>query len=98
LAFDSKRPIGPPACSVSSIGPAIAVSARASSRISPERAARACAIRRRTAARSAGFIHGHGPSSNARRADSAARVASFADPIAAVPITTSVEGQTTSTR
>ena len=55
-------------------------------------------MRTSAAARSAGFIHGHGPSSNALRAASIARTASFVDASATEPIDSSVAGSITSIR
>ena len=48
------------------------------------------------AARSAGFIHGQGPSSKARRAASMARTASCGEASGTLPMTASVAGSITS--
>ena len=66
-AFDRNIPIEPPACTKSVMNPVEPVSATMSSRSSAPRDSRISAIRMSAAARSAGFIHGHGPSSNALR-------------------------------
>ena len=66
-AFDRNMPIEPPACTKSVMNPVEPVSATMSSRSSAPRDSRISAIRMSAAARSVGFIHGHGPSSKALR-------------------------------
>src|SRR5687768_13821615 len=56
------------------------------------------AARRRTSARSAGGVRGHGPSSNAWRAAATARSTSAASASGTWPTTSSVEGETTPKR
>ena len=79
-------PIEPAAWTKSVMKPMEPVSATISSRSSAPRDSRISAIRTNLAARSAGFIHGHGPSSNALRAASIARTASLVDASATLPI------------
>ena len=67
-----------------------------SSRRSPARDSRISAIASNFAARSDGFMYGHGPSSKARRAASIARTAVFGVASGTDPITSSVAGSTTS--
>ena len=72
------------------------VSATISSRSSADRDSRISAIRTRTAARSAGLVHGQGPSSKAFRAASMARTASLGVASGTCPMTSSVAGLITS--
>jgi hypothetical protein len=67
-----------------------------SSRSSPARDSSASAIRTSAAARSCGFVHGHGPWSNALRAASMARKASLVEASGTAPIVSSVAGLMTS--
>ena len=95
-AFERNIPIEPAAWMASVMNPVEPVSATISSRRSPARDSRISAMRTSLAARSLGFIHGHGPSSNARRAASIAAIADFVDASGTVPITCSVAGSSTS--
>jgi hypothetical protein len=95
-AFERNMPIDPEAWMASVRKPADPVSATTTSRSVPARASRISAMRTSLAARSAGLIHGHGPSSNARRAASIACTAVFVDASGTVPMTSSVAGSITS--
>ena len=95
-AFDRSMPIDPAPCTASVKNPVDPVSAMIRSRRSPARASRISAIATNLAARSDGFMYGHGPSSNARRAASIARTAVFVDASGTDPITSSVAGSRTS--
>ena len=72
------------------------VSATISSRSSAAWDSRYSAIRISAAARSAGFVKGHGPSSNALRAASMATTASLGEASGTVPMTSSLAGLMTS--
>src|SRR3546814_19047227 len=93
-------PMEPAACTKSVRKPVDPVSATISSHRSPDRDSRISAILTSAAARWAGFIHGHGPLSKARRAPVIAWTAVFTDPSGTEPIDTEsiVEGKRVAVR
>src|SRR3546814_21199340 len=80
-ALERNMPMEPAACTKSVRKPVDPVSATISSSRSPDRDSRISAILTSAAARWAGFIHGQGPLSNARRAAVIAWTAVFTDPL-----------------
>ena len=95
-ALDRNMPMEPAAWTKSVRKPTEPVSATMSSRSSPARTSRISAIFTSAAARCAGFIHGHGPVSNALRAAVIAWTAVLVDPSGTEPTTSSVAGSMTS--
>ena len=94
-AMSLKCCIGSPTCRNSAQARIEPTSSTFSSTRSAARASSSDANRSMTAARSRGDSHGHGPSSNARRAAATARSMSATVPSGTVPMASSVAGFST---